>query len=55
MTRTQKQRDAIAQEAVYERVKQVVDDDLPPEEAYTAMLAAWDAAGAAEDAEDDRR
>ncbi|MBW3541913.1 MAG: hypothetical protein KY476_16715 [Planctomycetes bacterium] len=37
---------------VYERVKRVLDDELQPEEAYNAVLEAWDAVGSPQDAEE---
>ena len=39
-------------EDVYERVKRVLDEELDPEEAYPAVLEAWDSVGSPEDAED---
>ena len=42
-------------EEVYERVKRVFDGDTAPEDAYPGVLAAWDAVGSPEDAEDYRR
>ena len=39
-------------EDVYERVKRVIHTELDPQEAYPAILEAWDAVGSAQDAED---
>ncbi|MDZ4686979.1 MAG: hypothetical protein SH850_18035 [Planctomycetaceae bacterium] len=41
---------------VFDRVQRVVDyGDMPPEEAYPALLEAWDADGSPQDAENFRR
>lgn len=37
---------------VYERYKRVLGDEMDPEEAYPAVLEAWDSAGSPRDAED---
>jgi hypothetical protein len=45
----------IVLEEVYERVKRLIDDESVAEEAYPAVLAAWDAVGSPQDAEDYRQ
>ena len=37
---------------VYERFKRVIDDEMDPEDAYPAVLEAWDSVGSPQDAED---
>lgn len=37
---------------VYERCKRVIDDEMDPDEAYPAVLEAWDSVGSPQDAED---
>jgi hypothetical protein len=37
---------------VYERCKRVIGAEMDPEEAYPAVLEAWDSAGSPQDAED---
>lgn len=37
---------------VFERCKRVIDDEMDPEEAYPAVLEAWDSVGSPQDAED---
>ncbi len=41
-------------EDVYEQAKRVIDTELDPQEAYPAILEAWDSVGSPLDAEDYR-